>query len=57
MKLTDPRMPIEMKLEGLKHMARHIIEIIEAMEADNLGRRSLMPCPMGASIGETSTCH
>ena len=37
MKLTDPRMPIEMKLEGLKHMARHIIEIIEAMEADNLG--------------------
>jgi hypothetical protein len=37
MKLTDPNMPIEMKLDGLKHMAKHIIEIIEAMERDNLG--------------------
>lgn len=37
MKMTDPKMPIEMKLEGLKHMARHIIEIIEAMEIENLG--------------------
>jgi hypothetical protein len=36
MKMTDPKMPIEMKLQGLKNMASHIIEIIEAMERDNL---------------------
>tara|TARA_R100001594_G_C3842343_1_gene216219 strand:- start:116 stop:313 length:198 start_codon:yes stop_codon:yes gene_type:complete len=36
MKMTDPKMPIELKLQGLKHMAEHIIEIIEAMERDNL---------------------
>ena len=36
MKMTDPKMPIELKLQGLKHMAEHIIEIIEAMESDNL---------------------
>ena len=36
MKMTDIRMPIEMKLEGMKRMCMHMIEIIEAMERDNL---------------------
>lgn len=36
MKLTDSRLPIEMKLEGIKRMCQHIIEIVESLERDNL---------------------
>ncbi len=34
MKLTDPSMPIQWKLDGLKHMAKHIIAIVEAIEQE-----------------------
>jgi len=36
MKLTDPDMPIQWKLDGLKNMAKHIIEIIEAIEKEGV---------------------
>jgi len=32
MKLTDPSLPIEMKLHSLKMLATQIIEVVEALE-------------------------
>tara|TARA_R110002072_G_scaffold35094_2_gene104226 strand:- start:1494 stop:1610 length:117 start_codon:yes stop_codon:yes gene_type:complete len=36
MKLTDPDMPLQWKLDGLKQMAKHIIAIVEAIENEGL---------------------